>query len=261
MKFVGLALGAPSDNPAMFEYFLDPKNHKPGVPLDMISYHFYAAPSPDQTPEIQQYTFFAQADGFLNSVRYIEAIRKRLSPKTGTTVDEIGCISADDSDQDRPGHITKPIPDSYWNLCAATYTYVFGNLAMLGIDAAGESQLVGYPTQYPSVTMVDWKTGAPNARFRVLELLKDTFGRGEKIVRSKNHSSDVYALAFLTHGGGRKLLLVNKRDREIEFVLPEKAARIQPIDQKTRENPPKTQLVASETLHLHGFEVAVVTFE
>ena len=55
--------------------------------------------------------------------------------------------------QGEPGHVTKPIPDSYWHLSGATYAYVFGNLASLGIDVAGESQLVGYPTQFPSVSM------------------------------------------------------------------------------------------------------------
>jgi hypothetical protein len=44
-KFVGLALAFPSKDPGMFEYFLNPKNHRPGVPLDMISYPFYASPS------------------------------------------------------------------------------------------------------------------------------------------------------------------------------------------------------------------------
>ncbi|HEY7306794.1 MAG TPA: glycosyl hydrolase family 39, partial [Bryobacteraceae bacterium] len=96
MKFVGLALAMPSDHPEMFEYFLDHRHHKPGIPLDMISYHFYASPSADQTPEIQQFTFFDQADRFLATVRYIEAIRERLSPATRTTVNEIGSISADD---------------------------------------------------------------------------------------------------------------------------------------------------------------------
>jgi hypothetical protein len=62
IKFVGLALAEPSSNPRMFEYFLNPKNHQPGIPLDMISYHFYATPGADQTPEVQQYTFFIQAD-------------------------------------------------------------------------------------------------------------------------------------------------------------------------------------------------------
>ena len=139
-KFVGLALAFPSNDPRTFEYFLDPKNHKPGIPLDMISYHFYAAPTPDQNQEIQQYTFFEQADRFLATVRYIESIRQRLSPATRTTVDEIGSISADDMAQGEPGHVSKPIPQAYWHLSGATYAYVFGNLASLGIDVAGESQ-------------------------------------------------------------------------------------------------------------------------
>ena len=58
VKFVGLALAIPSKRPRFFEYFLNPKNHAPGTPLDMISYHFYASPSPDLPPEVDQYTFF-----------------------------------------------------------------------------------------------------------------------------------------------------------------------------------------------------------
>ena len=102
--FIGLALAFPSRELDFFEYFLDPRHHKPGIPLDMISYHFYASPAPDETPDIQQHTFFAQADGFLNVVRYIERIRERLSPKTATAIDEIGAISADDGAQGGCGH-------------------------------------------------------------------------------------------------------------------------------------------------------------
>ncbi len=258
MKFVGLALAIPSDKPQMFEYFLDHKNHKPGIPLDMISYHFYASPTPDQTPEIQQYTFFTQADGFLSTARYIEAIRKGLSPNTGTTVDEIGCISADDGEQDKPGHVTKTIPNSYWNLCSATYAYVFGNLASLGIDVAGESQLVGYPTQFPSVTMVDWKTGAPNARFRTLQLLKSNFGPGDKIITTASVSPYVYALAFVCSNGKRKLLLVNKRDHDMKIKLSDSARSIEFVDQLTKGEPPKTEVTEGNTVALRGYEVAVV---
>jgi hypothetical protein len=75
-KFVGMALAAPSLNPGYFEYFLNHKNHRPGTPLDMISYHFYASPVAGQTIDSWQYTFFDQAAGFLNTVRYVEAIRK-----------------------------------------------------------------------------------------------------------------------------------------------------------------------------------------
>jgi hypothetical protein len=261
MKFIGLALAMPSDNPQMFEYFLDHNNHKPGIPLDMISYHFYASPSPDQTPNIQQYTFFEQADRFLATVRYIEPIRQRLSPQTRTTVDEIGSISADDGQQDKPGHVTKPIPNSYWNLSGATYAYVFGNLASLGIDVAGESQLVGYPTQFPSVSMVDWNTGAPNARFRVLQLLKENFAPGDKLFKTSGGSPYVYALGVISPNGDHKLLLVNKRDRDIQLTLHQPAKAVQVVDQITGANPPSHQALNSKQITLHGLAVGVVTLQ
>jgi hypothetical protein len=260
-KFVGISLAIPSDHPETFEYFLNHKNHKPGIPLDMISYHFYAVPAPDQSLDVQQYTFFTQADGFLNTVRYIEAIRNRLSPETGTTVNEIGCISADDLGQVTPGHVTKDIVNSYWNLCGAVYAYVFGHLASMGIDAAGESQLVGYPTQFPSVSMVDWNTGAPNTRFRVLQLLKSNFSPGDKIVSSTGGSPYVYALAFVSQNGEHKLLLVNMRDRDFDVALPQQVKQIQFVDQITAAGPPKTELVGKNTVQLRGLEVAVLTLE
>jgi hypothetical protein len=60
------------------------------------------------------------------------------------------------------------------------YAYIYIETAKLGIDIVGESQLVGYHTQYPSVTMIDTTNAKPNARFRVLQLLKDNFGPGDK---------------------------------------------------------------------------------
>ena len=127
-------------------------------------------------PRHWQYTFFDQADGFLNTVRYVEQIRKRLSPATRTTLDEIGSILPGDP----AGKET--IPDIYWNASGALYAYVYLEAMRMGIDIVGESQLVGYPTQFPSVSMVDWKTGNPNARFRVLKLIHDHFAPGDKLV-------------------------------------------------------------------------------
>jgi hypothetical protein len=259
MKFVALGLAAPSDNPRMFEYFLDRKNHKPGIPLDMISYHFYAAPTADQTPADQQFTFFDQADRFIATTRYIDAIRERLSPTTRTTINEIGSISADDGGQTNPNHLTKPIPDSYWNLSGATYAYVFGHLASLGIDVAGESQLVGYPTQFPSVSMVNWNTGAPNARFRVLELLKNSFHPGDKLSEVKTGTPYVYGLGFTDKNGTHKLLLVNKRDREFTLTLPAGLTEMEYVDQTTKENPAAKQHLKGASLKLRGLAVAVVS--
>ncbi len=259
-KFVGLALAFPGGNPHFFEYFLDPKNHQPGIPLDFISYHFYASPSPDQSPEVQQFTFFAQADGFLDVVRFIESIRKRLSPQTRTTIDEIGSIAADDGDQGVPGHIAKPIPNSYWNLSGAMYAYIFGRLTSLGVDVAGESQLVGYPTQFPSVSMVDWNTGKPNARYWVLKLLRDNFGPGDKLVDADVSSGSIYSLGVVTREGKRRLLLVNKRDRNSEVSIPgANGGQEEYVDQTTAFQPPASVKLSGDKVTLNGFSVAVVT--
>jgi hypothetical protein len=266
MKFVGMALAIPGNRPDYFEYFLNPKNHKPGIPLDFISYHFYAVPTSDQSPEVQEYTFFAYADGFLNTVHYIESIRQRLSPKTRTTIDEIGAISADDTAQDQPGHVTQPIPASYWNLAGAMYAYIFQELTRMGIDVAGESQLVGYPTQFPSVSMTDWTNGKPNPRLRVLQLLHDNYGPGDKLVEiapaNPFQSSSPYlsALAVATRDGKRRVLLVSKRNREQSVTISGvSGGQIDYVDQTTGFAPPATAKLTSDTITLNGFSVASVT--
>jgi Glycosyl hydrolases family 39 len=259
-KFVGLAL-ATMVEPHYFEYFLDHKNHKPGVPLDFISYHFYAVPTPDQTPEVEQFTYFDQAEGFLKAVRYVEAIRKRLSPETKTTIDELGVISADDIAQVEPGHVAQPIPKSYWNLAGAMYAYIFGELTKIGIDVAGESQLVGYPTQFPSVSMVDWNNGKPNARFWVLKLLHDNIGPGDKLVEIEPPNPYVYSLAFVKRDGSKRVLLVNKRDRTFDVTIPgASGGQIEYVDQTTGFQPPATAKQATDVTKLNGYSVAVVTF-
>ncbi len=256
MKFVGLALAEPGRNPHMFEYFLNPANHKPGIPLDMISYHFYAVPTADQSPDVQQYTFFTQADRFLEIVRYIEEIRQRLSPATRTAINEIGAILAGDPGE--PGRPPAAIPNSYWNLAGATYAYVFANLASLGIDVAGESQLVGYPTQFPSVTMVDWTTGAPNARFRVLELLHNYFAAGNQLIETAISNPYVYAQAFRTRSGKREVLLISKRDRPFTVTVPE-AVSFEYVDQSTAGAPPTSVAVQAGAVTLNGFTVGIAT--
>jgi hypothetical protein len=261
MKFVALALMSPSQGARYFEYFLNPKNHKPGVPLDMISYHFYAVPQPDETMDIQQHTYFSQADGFLNSVGFIESIRKRLSPSTRTDVNETGSIASSDMGQGEPGYVFKGLPNAYWNLSGATYAYVYSRLAAMGIDLVGESQLVGYPTQYPSVSMVDWETGAPNARFRVLELLKNNMGPGDKLVATENAPGFVHAQAFVGRDGKHRLLLVSQRDRDIMVPLASAAgATATVVDQTTKGDPARVEKLDGDSFHLPGFGVAIVTW-
>jgi len=258
IKFVGLALGGTSKE--YFEYFLNQKNHKPGIPIDMISYHFYAGPTPDQTPDVMQYTYWDQADHFLEVVEYIQNIRARLSRETQTTIDEVGSISADDLDQDKPGHVTKPIPNSYWNLCGGLYAYLYSELAKRGIEGVGESALAQLPTFFPSVTMLDWNTGQPNARYWVLKVLHDNFGPGDRLAETSASLPYVYAQGFIGTDGKRKILLVNKRDRPFEVLIPGSAGATEDyVDQTTGYQPPASVRLMGDTVHLRGLAVAVVT--
>lgn len=258
-RFMGLALEGPSDDGAWFEYFLNPANHRPGTPLDYISYHFYATPAASESPDTWQFTFFDQADRFIATVRYIELIRKRLSPSTKTDTNEIGSILPGD-----PGSLTGPqaeIPDSYWNASGAMFAYLYANLARQGIDVVGESQLIGYPGQFPSVTMIDWKDARPNARYWVLRMLVDHFHPGDLLVDTKvGETSDVFAQGFSTVAG-KKLLLVNKRNRPIDVGLPallEQGASVT-VDSRTGQNPPREAPLSSGALTLAPFAVAIVS--
>lgn len=251
-KFVGMSL-AQAVYPEYYEYFLNVKNHKPGVPLEGISYHHYSSPSLEGQPlEFYQYTFFEKADAFLDRVRYIENIRKRLAPQTFTMINELGVIL-------RSPEMSGPIAYGYWNLAGAMYAHIFLELTKIGIDVVGESQLVGYPTQFPDVSMMNWENGNPNARYWVLKLLKDNFGPGDKLVSTGINTSVVAAQGFITKEG-KKILLINKRNEEIQIQLPAdaKGAWLNYVDITTQENPPaKIQLIGN-TIKLSPFSVAVI---
>ena len=259
-KFVGLALADPSGHLPYFEYFLNSKNHARGVPLDLISYHFYATPAASEGADQWQTTFFKQADNFLGTVRKIQAIRLRLSPSTRTTIDELGVILPNDNNLD-PGDRIPPI---YWNAAASLYAYLFVELTKLGIDVVGESQLVGYPTQFPSVSMIDWNNAKPNARFWVLKLLKKNFGPGDLLAATTwqsrdTQNADLEIQAWRT-STGRKFLLVNKRNVPETVLLPDEVSggRIDEVNLLSAENPAISRTLSATKITLDPFEVAVV---
>jgi len=256
VRFVGLALADPAEKPEYFQYFLNPKNHEAGVPLDAISYHFYSQTAPDANPEVQQFTIFEEADKFLTAVRYIESIRKSLSPNTKTFIDEVGSMLPEPT----APKLAAPIPDSYWNLSGAMWAYLYARLARMGIDMLGGAELIDYPGQFASTTLLDWNTGQPNARYWVLKLLRDNFLPGDRLVKTALENPAVFAQGFATRGGKHRILIVNKRDRILEVSIPGGlGARVDVADQTTGSNPPATAQMNSEVLTLHGLAVAVVT--
>ncbi len=263
-RFVGMALGTPANSLSWFEYFLNPLNHTHGAPLDMISYHFYAQPTAADKPAVWPALFFKQADNFLGQVRAVEKIRRRLSPQTLTDVDELGSILPDDT----APRLARPIPHMYWNLSGAMYAYMYAKLAAMGIHVVGESQLIGYPSQFPSVSMVNWTTGVPNARFRVLQMLVKNFGPADHMPVTRVLASSpanktagrLFAQAFRTPSGDRKILLVNCRDKAAWILVAgAKGATEQWVDQETGSGQPRMRRLASNRFHLGGLGVAVVT--
>jgi Glycosyl hydrolases family 39 len=258
-KFMGMALAIPGNNPGFFEYFLNHANHKAGIPLDYISYHFYASPVPGQNIDSWQYTFFDQAAGFLNTVHYIEEIRKRLSPETKTDTDELGVILPTDN---KPGDEVPP-PKAYWNLAGALYAHLFIELSKLQIAVIGESQLVGAPTQFPSVSMMNWQNDKPNARFWVLKLIHDNFHAGDTLVETSlegTGADDVDAQGIATPQG-HKLLLVNKRNHAIEVPLQgADGAKAVAVDLASGDGPAQSVAISGGKITLEPFAVAVVSW-
>jgi hypothetical protein len=105
--------------------------------------------------------------------------------------------------------------------------------------------------------MVDWSTGAPNARFRVLELLHKHFGPGDKLIETSISNPYIYAQAFRTRAGKREVLLVSKRDRPMTVALPE-AGTWEYVEQVTAGGPPASAAVQG-SVTLSGLAVSVLT--
>lgn len=253
-KFVGLALAF--EKPDWFEYFLNPANHKPGIPLDMISYHCYANANDRQKFDAYEYTLFDKADNFLNTVSYIESIRKRLSPGTKTDIDELGTFVSDEMRN-------QPISQAYWNLSASVYAYFFIGLTKAGIDVIGESQLVGFPTQYPDVSMINYLNSKPNARFWVLKMIKDNIKAGDTLVETAingNTGDDITAQGFI-NGTDKKVLILNKRNKTIRLNVQGgfNGAKINTVDELSGDNAPIQSIINGDTIELKPFAVSLIT--
>jgi hypothetical protein len=196
-------------------------------------------------------------------VRYVESIRKHYSPATKTDLDELGVIlTEDDKEIGTPGYVASPEPARYWNLAGSMYAYLYVECAKLGIDVIGESQLVGYPSQFPSVSMMNYNTSEPNARYWTLKLLLDNFGPGDKLAETKNSVNTYAVQAFLT-AKGKKLLVLNKRNRDQQVTLPQDASggNIQFVAPSTGDHRPDSAELSGRVLKLQPFEVAVVTYK
>jgi hypothetical protein len=261
LKFVGISSAEPEKGLRFFEYFLDRSHHAQGIPLDAISYHFYALGHPGDTQQDMSGSFFLQADHFIESVRKIEAIRTRLAPNTETHINEAGCIAAVDVAKAADSMSGRDIGPSYWNLCGAVFAYLYGHFAPMGINVLGASQLLGYPSQYPSVSLLDWNDGFPNPRYRVLQLLMKNCHLGDTLVASRAIYPDIYSMPFLNRNGQRKLMLVNKSPVDKTVMLPGiNGGTEEHVDVLSLNAPAVIDPIDSAMITLRGFSVMIVTY-
>src|SRR3546814_879149 len=127
----------------------------------------------------------------------------------------------------------------------------------MGIEIIGQSQLVGYPGQFPDVSMMNWEYGRPNARYRVLQLLVNQFAPGDTLVETITgfmNPSDYVAQAFKTRSG-KKVLLVNKYDHTLRVKIPAalEGARLSVVDVATGDKPPVESVISSGYLELKPY--------
>jgi len=186
-----------------YHFMLNSSNHRPGIPIDWLSYHFYSTAHSLDDSALEN--LFDQADGFLDEVSEIQTIIEQYTA-TSTTgkkaknfIDEIGCFAPVGAGTMNPSETL------FWNACGGMFAYLFGHFTVLGIEYAGTSQLMGFPeikgedlahlflarppgtkipTQVPSVTIIDPMTGRPNSRYWVLKLLIDEISPGVAFVNS-----------------------------------------------------------------------------
>jgi hypothetical protein len=263
LKFSALAIGTEmfvasegnlKEEPGIeyLRYFLNSSNHAKGAPIDYVSYHFYGAPASRTDPNSYS-VVFSQADEFLAQVKIIEGFRKSMNPTVKTCLDEMGSILPNDNDQP-----PVPFPDIYWNAGGALFAYEFGILAPLGIEILGESQLIGFPSQFPSVSLMTYPEGKPTARFWVLYLLHKHFSVGDKICTATSDDRDVFASAYST-SHGKKVLLINKTNGiKSVTVASVTSGQIEYVDLTTGTNAPAIVNITSSTFNMNAFGVAIL---
>ncbi|HZC42564.1 MAG TPA: hypothetical protein VE195_00215 [Acidobacteriaceae bacterium] len=255
-------------------YFLNPKSHDPNaLPVKFFAFHNYVdAPNDPSTwqsryftgPPPTKPTDGASAQAFIGRIHQVMKIRDELSPKTKLIIDELGTFNLIKPGEDackatEPYKAYKPL---YWVAVGGNWAANFITAENSDIPIFSMSQMLGYPTQCLSISMVNWDTAHPNAHYWVLSLIHDNFGPGDKLVATRSTSPNVVAQASITHAG-RKTLLVNTSDQPVTVNLTgaykRAGLRADIVDETSGEQPPRTENLTGQKITLAPFAVAVVS--
>lgn len=256
-------------------YFLNPKNHRPGsLPVAWFTFHNYVnAPNDPSTWHAKYFTNPASSptDGaaaraFVGRIQEVLKIRDELSPKTKVIVDELGTFNDVKTTEEacRANEPYQAYHPLYWNAIGANWAYIFIAAERFRMPIFSMSQMIGYPTQCPSISMFDKDTAKPNAHYWVLGLINRNFGPGDKLTQTASSSPDIETQAAVT-SRGRKLLLVNTTEHSMQVDLAssfsDSKAPLQAdvVDQASGEEAPRRDRLTDQQITLAPFAVAVVS--
>jgi len=127
----------------------------------------------------------------------------------------------------------------------------------------GESQLVGFPTQYPDVSMINYVNSKPNARFWVLKMIKDNIKAGDTLVGTSianNNGDDIAAQGFID-GADKKVLILNKRNKTIRLKISGEfnGAKVSTVDELSGDDAPIQSVINADTIELKPFAVSLIS--
>lgn len=106
--------------------------------------------------------------------------------------------------------------------------------------------------------------GKPNARYRVLKLIKENFHPGDTLVGEKKSENSAPA-GVIVHGFitplGKCGLLINTANSERTVVLNSdlQNAATMTVDEETGDEPPRAGIVEAANLQLAPFAVTVLS--
>ena len=265
MKFMGLAVAAPQRRSALSLRVLPrPRNiMRPGpAGLDFLSLLRGAALSEDI--ETGSTRSSIKPTDFSTDVRYMEAFASDSRPRRRPIIDELGVDLPTDELEDSTGKAgLRSHPAALLERRGPLYAYLFIDFRSMGIDVIGESQLVGYPTQFPSVSMMDWKNGKPNARYWVLKLHQGQlpcrrYARQDRVQPLERHRR-----SGLRHSRRTQVPALNRHNRPAEVTLPPgiTSYTLSTVDGDTGDDPPRVAREAFPALTLAPFAVAVLSWK
>ncbi|MCL2659214.1 MAG: hypothetical protein FWD64_01665 [Acidobacteriaceae bacterium] len=264
--------------PAMTEipwarYFLDPKNHDPeAVPLiKWFSFHNYVNSGNDPSKWHEAYftampkaeTGGASAKGMESRFAEVMKIRDQLSPHTQVIMDEGGTFDAlvPKEHNCKAEHEYKEYHPLYWNATGANWAATYIVATKMGVPLISMSQMDGYPTQCPSISMMNNDSMKPNSHYWALWLITHNFGPGDKVVATESSTENVFAQAYITPAG-RRVMLINTTDQPqtVDLAGVFKAPlKVQVVDQASGEQEPRKETLKSAHVTLAPFAVAVVS--